>query len=646
MLPQTLFLIVAGLASASPFAILPDTPDDEVAAIQGARKRWAILPDTPEDEVAAVQAGKKRWAILPDTPEEEVAAVQAGKKRWAILPDTPEDEVAAVQAGKRQLGAVVNLHRTVSHHGNAKRDPHHALTRDAALCDVRYNEGRNAKRFNEELTRLQKRAGEMGMVNHEYDNLYTGEISVGNPGQKFSVVLDTGSADLWVQESNCTKCQGSKYDRAQSSSFSVPDGSPTFRINYGSGSVTGRLGRDDVSLAGYRVVKQTFGLIDEGSHILGDNGQGILGLAFQSLSNAKVTPWWVTSSTKWPQQIFAFYLRRWRHDDAATGSDDGGRLTLGYLDNSLYQGDVHYVKLLDNPKYWAVPMSKLSVGGQDVDLSGKPNVAIDTGTTHILGPEEVVNKIYEKIPNSRPSASHRQYMEYPCNQTVDDVKITFGDFELQMTNADFNAGEVKERPGWCLGTFYIGRLSSNNPVNWIFGASALKNAYTVFDNQNQQVGFAKLADGLNTPADSTGTASGGQQLLPSDLPAAQPLDEAPIPDEDPNAAHDVVTDEQASAAPSPDPSSSASPSPSSSASSSSASTSPSASPSGSSASPSSVGTSDSSSPSAKPSSTESKPAGASSAAAPSASPSEKSAARGLLPSLTALAAAGLAALLL
>lgn len=636
MLPQTLFLIVAGLASASPFAILPDTPADEVAKIQGLKKRWAILPDTPEDEVAEIQAGKKRWAILPDTPE---------------------DEVAEIQAGKRQLGAVVNLHRTVSHHGNAKRDPHHSLIRDAALCDVRYNEGRNSKRFNEELTRLQKRAGDMGMVNHEYDNLYTGEVSIGTPEQKFSVVLDTGSADLWVQESNCTKCQGSKFDRSKSESFSVPDGNPAFRINYGSGSVTGRLGRDDVVLAGYRVVKQTFGLIDEGSHILGDNGQGILGLAFQSLSNAKVVPWWVTSSSKWPESIFAFYLRRWRHDDDATGSDDGGKLTLGYLDNSLYKGDVHWVKLLDSPRYWSIPMSKLSVGGQDVDLSGKPNVAIDTGTTHILGPEEVVSKIYEKIPNSRPSAGHHQYMEYPCNQTIDDVTITFGDFDLHMTNADFNAGEVKERPGWCLGTFYIGRLSSNNPVNWIFGASALKNAYTVFDNTNQQVGFAQLADGLNTPADNQGDASSGQQLLPSDLPAAQPLDEAPVAEE-PAATQDVVTDEQAVAAPTPDASSS---SPASSSASgaptdaSSSGSSASSSEASSSSSPSSA-SSDSSSPSAagaKSSSTaaaadktDAKAAGASSGAA-SPSASENSSAGALLPSLTAaLSAAALAAFVL
>lgn len=644
MLPQTLFLIIAGLASASPLAAAPE---------QELEQRWAILPDTPEDEVAAVQGLAKRWAILPDTPEDEVAAVQAGKKRWAILPDTPEDEVAAVQAGKRELGAVVNLHRSVSHHANAKRDPHLAMMRDAALCDTRYNEGRNAKRFEEEMNRLRKRAGDVGVVNHDYDNLYTGEVSVGNPGQKFSVVLDTGSADFWVQESNCTDCQGSKFDRSQSSSFTVPEGAPTFRINYGSGSVTGRLGRDDVALAGYRVVKQTFGLIDQGSHILGDSGQGILGLAFQSLSNAKVTPWWVTSSTKWPQSVFAFYLRRWRHDDGATGSDDGGKLTLGYLDNSLYQGDVKYVKLLGNPRYWAIPMAKLSVGGQDVDLAGKPNVAIDTGTTHILGPEEVVQKIYEKIPNSRPSAGHHQYMEYPCNQTVDDVTITFGDFDLHMTNADFNAGEVKERPGWCLGTFYIGRLSANNPVNWILGASALKNAYTVFDNTNQQVGFAELAEGLNAPSGDQGSATKGKQLLPSDLPAAQPVDNAPVPDTPSTSAAPVV-DDQAVAAASPDPSSAASPTGSSASSSAaSSSASPSASPSGSS------GSSAAASPSAAQSagnapaashSTESKIA-PTSAAAPSASgaASGKSAstARGLVPSLSAaLGAAALAAVLL
>ncbi len=42
--------------------------------------------------------------------------------------------------------------------------------------------------------------------NDYWDSLWTGPIAIGSPPQNFTVIFDTGSSNLWVQDATCRPC--------------------------------------------------------------------------------------------------------------------------------------------------------------------------------------------------------------------------------------------------------------------------------------------------------------------------------------------------------------------------------------------------------------------------------------------------------
>jgi hypothetical protein len=94
------------------------------------------------------------------------------------------------------------------------------LLQEEAKLDERYNAGTGG--FGALLAlELGKRAGEVALKNHNLDASYSGQVSIGTPAQTFDIVLDTGSADLWIAEEGCSQgCASMKqFDGSDSSSF-------------------------------------------------------------------------------------------------------------------------------------------------------------------------------------------------------------------------------------------------------------------------------------------------------------------------------------------------------------------------------------------------------------------------------------------
>ncbi|KAF9556706.1 acid protease [Agrocybe pediades] len=361
--------------------------------------------------------------------------------------------------------------------------------------------------------RFGRRANSAGIpiANQEQDSSFLGTVTIGTPPQSFSVVLDTGSSDLWVASTDCTACSRSTplFDSTKSSTFQGSDaGSRPITIRYGSGRVSGTLSQDTVSMGSFTIPSQTFLSVSQLSSGLVDGSVGgIMGLAFNTIASTHATPFWqaLSSGNQLSSSELSFWLER--APQTSSLSDDtspGGVFTLGGTNSSLFTGDIDFVNMPSDqqPSFWLLDMSTVTVNGKSVQITTANDAslsAIDTGTTLIGGPSGDVAAIWNAVGGS-PSPGNPGFFRFPCSTTVT-IALSFGSGKSWPINPqDMNLGPEERGSSMCLGGIFDLDMgtdiesdpSSGNP-NWVVGDTFLKNVYSVFRANPPSVGFAQLS---------------------------------------------------------------------------------------------------------------------------------------------------------
>ncbi|KAH6916102.1 endopeptidase [Coprinopsis sp. MPI-PUGE-AT-0042] len=345
--------------------------------------------------------------------------------------------------------------------------------------------------------KYQKRAtGTNYLTNQNADSSYFGTLAIGTPPTSYNLILDTGSADLWVAGSECsTGCSNVPlFDPSSSSTFQ--NESSAFSITYGSGQAIGFLAQDAVQMAGFEVSNQVFAVCEQVSDgLLTTPVSGLLGLAFASIASTRATPFWETlvENGAWDEPVMAFHLTRFLNVSTAATLEPGGSFSMGFINSSLYTGDIDYVNLEGEPAYWSLPLSGITVQGNEVTAptGSEALAAIDTGTTLVGGPSQFIAAIYDQIPGSQPgSGNFENYYTYPCDTDVT-VSLNFGgNKSWTIVPADFELTRLTRDT--CLGAFFEITTRGSAP-SWIVGDTFLKNVYSVFRYDPPSVGFAQLS---------------------------------------------------------------------------------------------------------------------------------------------------------
>ncbi|KAJ8099369.1 aspartic peptidase domain-containing protein [Lipomyces tetrasporus] len=323
------------------------------------------------------------------------------------------------------------------------------------------------------------------------DVSYYVDIQLGSDvNSVYSVVVDTGSYDLWVYSQSCTNIScvsHNQFGPQDSATLEVYDGKD-FSIDYGQGKVSGIVATDYVELAGYNV-SMGFGLAEDVADSFNAFPvDGILGLSASDLQingNPSVIAVLARDGLI-SREVFAI--------DLGTEDDlDGGSMSIGGVDTSRFTGDISFVDVANDQGLWIVAIDDCYVNGEAEGFSDKLAL-IDTGTTLILIPSDDALQIHKDLVGSNGivRTDGTNYV-IACNTTTE-LAFGFGGVRWAVNSSDY-IGNPLDGDGNCLTN--IQGVSVNGTSTWLMGASFLKGIYTIYDKQNMRVGFASRGTGGN-----------------------------------------------------------------------------------------------------------------------------------------------------
>jgi|Transcript_31059 hypothetical protein len=314
---------------------------------------------------------------------------------------------------------------------------------------------------------------------------YYGRVEVGTPKQAFTVVFDTGSGNLMLPSTYCRSracTMHRRFDRKASATTEdiEADGSPSRRgaprdqitVTFGTGEISGVFMQDDVCIGSLCTSVRFVGATDETDDpFTSFNFDGVLGLALPQMAQGPEFSIMdnLVQSKALKQPIFSVFLS----DSEAENSE----ITFGDIKQDHMASDMFWQPVSRPTGYWQVEIADVTIDNKKQGLCKDCQVAVDTGTSQLAGPTDVINELSRRL-NVKTDCSN--FHQLPT------LGFVMGEQILNLKPNDY----VDKGPDGCEVSLMPLDVPPPNGPLFIFGDPFLRKYYTAYDRTNNRVGFA------------------------------------------------------------------------------------------------------------------------------------------------------------
>ncbi|KAI0118441.1 aspartic peptidase domain-containing protein [Nemania sp. FL0031] len=419
-----------------------------------------------------------------------------------------------------------------------------------------------------EHQRLRKRTG---TFSQELNNNLTGggyyaEVALGTPPQPVTLIIDTGSSDVWVLDANADLCQSRKlqylygtclatYEPADSSTYKLVD-ADAFTIQYlDTSGAEGDYIKDTFHIAGTSIEALQVGLAENSSI-----NSGLLGIGFNT-NVAAARPYpniidLLVSQDLIATKAYSLYL-----DDLYA---ETGTVLFGGIDTRKFIGRLKEVDILRDARSndytsFTVALESLKVNSSSSSngselLDEQIPVILDSGTTLTYLPPRVARRIYSAF-NAVDDTTGTGLVYVSCDLLSSEkdttiefqfggssgplIRVPIDEIVLDNVKAYISIGllDIPTLPFDDVCSFGIQPLSNI----YLLGDTFLRSAYVVYDLSNNKIALAQ--------ANLNGTETNVVEIPASGIPLVSGVAAQQTPSASSHSDSDTTGDSGAESSP-------------------------------------------------------------------------------------------------